>query len=54
MALDSNIVGALSGTGADVNAARQLKTVTEVDVATNPGNVGGVRIFSEKDSSASI
>ena len=49
MALDSNIVGALSGTGADVNASRQLKVVPETDAATNPGNVGGIRNFSEND-----
>lgn len=52
MALDSNIVGALSGTGADVNAFRQLKVVTETDAATNPGNVGAVRVFGENDSGA--
>lgn len=49
MAQDTNIVGALSGTGADVNASRQLKIVPEVDATTNPGNVGGVRTFSESD-----
>lgn len=50
MALDTNVVGALSGTGADVNASRQLKVVTETDAATNPGNVGGFRAFSEVDA----
>ena len=50
MALDSNIVGALSGTGADVNASRQLKIVPETDAATNPGNVGGIRVFGENDA----
>jgi len=50
MALDSNIVGALSGTGADVNASRQLKIVSETDVAANPNNVGAFRIFSENDA----
>ncbi len=49
MAQDTNIVGALSGTGADVNASRQLKVITEVDATTNPGNVGGARTFSEND-----
>lgn len=49
MALDSNIVGALSGTGADVNASRQLKVVPETDAAANPGNVGAVRAFGEND-----
>lgn len=52
MALDTNIVGALSGTGADVNASRQLKVVTETDAATNPGNVGATRMFSENDPGA--
>ena len=50
MALDSNIVGALSGTGADVNASRQLKVVQETDAAANAGNVGCVRQFSENDA----
>ena len=49
MALDSNIVGAVSGTGADVNASRQLMVVPETNAATNPGNVGGFRMFSEND-----
>lgn len=49
MAMDSNIIGALGGTGADVNASRQLKIVPETDAATNPGNVGGFRMFSEND-----
>lgn len=48
--MESNIVGALTGTGADVNAARQLKVVPETDVATNPENVGGIRIFGENDA----
>lgn len=52
MALDSNIVGALSGTGADVNSSRQLKVVTETDAATNPGNVGTIRTFGENDGGA--
>lgn len=52
MALDSTIVGALSGTGADVNTSRQLKVVTETDAFTNPGNVGAVRVFAENDNGA--
>jgi surface antigen len=52
MSLDTNIVGALSGTGADVNASRQLKVVLETDVETNPTNVGAVRLFSENDTGA--
>lgn len=50
MALDSNIVGALSGTGADVTASRQLKVIMP-DGAT-PADVGAVRIFSENDPGA--
>jgi hypothetical protein len=36
--------------GTSVNASGQTKIVPETDAATNPGNVGGVRIFSENDS----
>jgi len=50
MALESNIIGAVSGAGADVNASRQLKVVPETDVAANPGNVGAFRLFSENDA----
>lgn len=49
MALDSNIVGGVSGTKADVNASNQLKIVPETDASANPGNVGGTRIFGEND-----
>lgn len=35
---------------ADVNASKQLKTTLETDVASNPENVGAVRMFSENDS----
>jgi hypothetical protein len=49
MAMDTNIIGAVSGTGADVNASRQLKITAETDVTTNPGNVGAFRFFSEND-----
>ena len=52
MALDSNIVGALSGTGADVNASRQLKVVLETDATANPQNVGATRHFGENDGGA--
>jgi hypothetical protein len=50
--MDSQIVGAVSGTGADVNASRQLKVVAETDAAANPGNVGSFRMFSENDAGA--
>jgi hypothetical protein len=49
MAMDTAIVGALSGTGADVNASRQLKIVPETNAITSSANIGGVRIFSEVD-----
>lgn len=52
MALDSNIVGALSGTGADVTASRQLKVI--LPDGTTPADVGGVRIFSENDSGSKV
>jgi hypothetical protein len=49
MPMENQIVGSLSGTGADVNTSRQLKVVTEVDAAANPGNVGGTRTYGEND-----
>jgi len=52
MSLEAAIHGALSGTGADVNAARQLKVVPETDASANPENVGSVRMFSENDPGA--
>lgn len=52
MALDTNIVGALSGTGADVNSSRQLKVVLETDATANPANVGATRHFGENDGGA--
>ena len=50
MALDSVIRGSGSGTGAEVTTTNRLKVDLETDVATNPGNVGGVRCFSENDT----
>ncbi len=50
MAMDTNMVGAVSGTGADVNASRQLKVVPETDASANAANVGAVKVFSEVDS----
>lgn len=50
MALDSIIRGSVSGSGAEVTAANRLKVELEVDAATNPNNVGGVRCFSENDT----
>jgi hypothetical protein len=49
MALDSNIVGALSGTGADVNASRQLKVITETDVKNSASTVGAIKIYGAND-----
>jgi len=50
MALDTKVVGAVSGTGADVNASRQLMVVPETDAEANPDNVGSIRFFSENDT----
>lgn len=50
MALDTKLVGTASGNGAEVNASNQLKVVPETNVASNPGNVGAVRMFSENDA----
>lgn len=44
------IEGNTSGNVAEVNASNQLKIIPETDAATNPANVGAVRIFSEVDS----
>jgi hypothetical protein len=52
MALDTNIRGTTSGAGADVNASNQLKVVLETNAAGSPGNVGGIRNFSENDPGA--
>lgn len=52
MALDSKIVGTTSGNGAEVNASNQLKVITETNVASNPANVGALRVFSENDAGA--
>lgn len=49
MALDANIRGVTSGTGAEVAGTNQLKIIPEVDAATNAANIGGVRVFSEND-----
>lgn len=39
-----------SGNTADVNASGQMKAVLETDLATNPNNVGLVRMVSENDA----
>lgn len=43
------IEGDTSGNVAEVNAAKQMQVATEVDAAANPGNIGGIRVFSEVD-----
>jgi hypothetical protein len=51
MAQDVNIKGVSTGTlGIAGSGSDMAKVITETDVATNPGNVGGIRIFSENDS----
>lgn len=50
MPLDLNIVGATTGTGAEVNTAGQLFVITETDNANHPERVGAMRIFGENDS----
>jgi hypothetical protein len=52
MALDSNIVGGVSGNKAEVDAFGHLKVIAETDVAANPSQVGGVKIFGENDGGA--
>lgn len=49
MALDTNIRGSTSGLGAEVTSLNHLKVTTETNVATNPTNVGAIRIISEND-----
>jgi len=49
MALTTNIAGSSTGNGVEVNASNQMKVVPETNAASNPGNVGGVRMFSEND-----
>lgn len=48
------IEGNVSGNVVEVNAANQLKVVTETDVSANPGNVGALRLFSENDPGSII
>lgn len=44
------IEGNTSGNTVEVNASNQLKIVPEIDAATNPNNVGAVRVFGENDA----
>ena len=43
------IEGNTSNNVAEVNSFNAIKVATETDVATNPGNVGGIRAFGEND-----
>ena len=52
MALDSILRGVTSGTGAEVAGTNQLKVIPETNAITNPGNVGGFRMFGENDQGA--
>lgn len=47
MAMDTNIVGALSGTGADVTASRQLKVIGPD--GSVPADVPAIKFYSEND-----
>lgn len=49
MSIDSILRGVSSGAGAEVEGSNQLKVIPETDAGSNPGNVGGVRIFGEND-----
>lgn len=44
------ISGGASNNLLEVNAAGQVKVVPETDVSTNPGNVGAMRMFVERDA----
>jgi hypothetical protein len=48
MALDSNIVGGVTGNKVEVDASNRL--LVKLPDATTPANVGGVRMFSENDT----
>jgi hypothetical protein len=43
------IEGNTSGNVAEVNTLNHIKVVPETDVSTNPGNIGGIRVFGEND-----
>jgi hypothetical protein len=44
------IEGNTSGNVVEVTGSNQLKVITETNVSTNPGNVGGIRAFYENDA----
>jgi hypothetical protein len=49
MALDATIRGSGTGNGAEVSGTNQLKVIPEVNVTSNPNNVGGVKTYGEND-----
>jgi hypothetical protein len=49
--MGAKITGA-GGVEVETNAAGQLHITAETNVATNPGNVGAIRVFSENDPGA--
>lgn len=49
MAIDSKILGGTTGNPAEVNTLNHLKVITETDVTTRPGNVGGIKSYSAND-----
>jgi len=46
------IVGYVTGNGVEVTSTNRLKVELETNAETNPGQVGGVRVFSENDAGA--
>lgn len=46
------LLGYVTGNGAEVTANNRLKVDLETDVAANPAQVGGVRLFCENDAGA--
>jgi hypothetical protein len=50
MAMDINVVGGVSNAKQEVTTAGFSKVITETNIAANPANVGGTRLFSEIDS----
>ncbi|WP_310530716.1 hypothetical protein [Novosphingobium sp.] len=48
MALDTILAGGVSGNKAEVTGG-QVHVRPETDAATNPGNIGGVKIYGEND-----
>lgn len=49
MSWANKLIGFVTGNGVEVTADNALKVTPERDAFTNPGNVGGIRSFSEVD-----